>query len=64
MDPTSRRIDLPKVYTGVFLICLAAIIMVAKSEDPSPLWQAIRFIFMGVGIFLYLWGRLFSRGAA
>lgn len=64
MDLDSRKKDLPKIYTGVLLICLAALTMLVKSEDPARAWSFVRFALMGAGIFLYLWGRLFSRGEA
>ena len=64
MPEPSRRIDRPKIFAGVILICVAALLMLAGGESPSPLVKTLRTGLLGLGIFLYLRGRFFSREEA
>jgi hypothetical protein len=62
MKTPSRKIDRKKIFAGVFFICLAVLLMLLGEEHASPTFQAIWVSLLGWGVFLYLWGRFFSRG--
>jgi hypothetical protein len=64
MKDTSRNIDRKKVYTGVVFLCAAVLLMLIGQENPSPIFNILWVILLGVGLLLYLWGRFFSRGSA
>ena len=60
--PTRKKIDRKKIFSGVFFICLAVLLMLLGEEHPSPTLRGIWVSLLGLGLFLYLWGRFFSRG--
>lgn len=62
MKEPSRNIDRKKVFPGVLLLCLGVLLMLMGRENASPIWQVTWLILLGLGLFLYLWGRFFSRG--
>lgn len=63
MKEQPRNIDRKKVFSGVLLLCGAVLLMLLTRESASAVWQVIWVSFLGLGLFLYLWGRFFSRGA-
>jgi energy-converting hydrogenase Eha subunit E len=64
MKDTSRNIDRQKVYIGVLLLCVGAVLMLVGQEVASPAFKMVWVALFGVGVFFYLWGRFFSRGSA
>ena len=54
-------VDRKKILGGVLLIFAGAVLMLAGRENPPILLQIIYTLLLGVGLFLYLWGRFFSR---
>jgi len=61
MKDSFRNVDRPKVFTGVFLVCLAVILMLIEREGTPLFLKVLRFIFLSAGLGLYVWGRFFSR---
>ncbi len=64
MPEASRKINKPKVLTGVILICAGVLIMLMGEESASPFLKTLWVGLLGVGIFFYIWGRFFSRDEA
>lgn len=64
MEDIWGNMDRKKVYTGIGLLCAAVLLMLIGQENPSPIFNILWVILLGVGLFLYLWGRFFSRGSA
>jgi hypothetical protein len=64
MQESSRKIDRQKVFTGVILLCTGAILMLLGQEISSPFYKTAWMALLAVGVFLYLWGRFFSREEA
>jgi hypothetical protein len=62
MREPSRNIDRKKVFSGVLFICVAVLLMLMGEKHASPTLQGIWMSLLGMGVFLYLWGRFFSRG--
>ncbi len=62
MREPSRNIDRKKVFSGVLSICVAVLLMLMGEKHVSPTLQGIWMSLLGLGVFLYLWGRFFSRG--
>ena len=62
MEEPKPNIDRKKILSGVFFICLAVLLMLLAEKYPSPTLQGIWVSLLGLGLFLYLWGRFFSRG--
>ena len=62
MKKPSRNIDRKKVFSGVLFICLAVLLMLLGEKHASPTLQGFWVFLLGLGVFLYLWGRFFSRG--
>lgn len=62
MKEPSRNIDRGKIFSGVFFICLAVLLMLLGEKHASPILQGVWVSLLGLGLFLYLWGRFFSRG--
>ena len=62
MEKPKRNIDRKKIFSGVFFICLAVLLMFLGEKNASPTLQGIWVSLLGLGVFLYLWGRFFSRG--
>lgn len=50
------------MYAGVFLLCLAVLMMLAFQESSHRAVQALWILLLGLGLLLYLWGRFFSGG--
>ena len=61
MEEPQRNIDRKKIFSGVFFICLAVLLMLLGEKHASPILQGIWVSLLGLGLFLYLWGRFFSR---
>ena len=61
-EPSRKKIDRKKVFSGVFFICLAVLLMLLGEKHALPTLQGIWVSLLGLGLFLYLWGRFFSRG--
>jgi len=61
MKEPSPNIDRKKVFSGVFFLCVAVFLMLLGTENASLLWQVIWVCLLGLGLFLYLWGKYFSR---
>ena len=64
MQELPRKIDRPKVFIGVFLLCSGAILMLLGQEISSPYFKTVWMGLLAAGIFFYLWGRFFSREEA
>ena len=64
MQDTSRNIDRQKIYIGVLLLCVGAVLMLVSQEIDSPAFKMAWMVPFGLGVFFYLWGRFFSRGRA
>ena len=64
MPELSRKINRPKVFTGVILLCTGSILMLLGQEISSPFFKTAWMTLLAVGIFFYLWGRFFSREEA
>ena len=62
MKEPPRKFDRKKIFSGVFFICLAVLLMLLGEKHASPTLRGIWVSLLGLGIFLYLWGRFFSRG--
>jgi hypothetical protein len=62
MKEPSRNIDRKKVFPGVLFLCVAVLLMLMGKENASPLWQVVWVSLLGLGLFLYLWGRFYSKG--
>jgi hypothetical protein len=62
MKEPSRNIDRKKVFPGVVFLCAAVLLMLMRRENSSLVWGTIWVGLLGLGLFLYLWGRFFSRG--
>jgi hypothetical protein len=62
MKDPPPNIHRKKVFSGVLFMCVAVLLMLMGRENASPLWQVIWVSLLGLGFFLYLWGRFFSRG--
>ncbi len=56
--------DRKKIYAGVVLLCAAALLMLIGQDIPSPSFRVLWVVLLGAGLFLYLWGRFFSRDRA
>lgn len=62
MADSARKIDRSKILTGVALLCAAVLLMLMEKEEGVPVLKGIWMSLLGAGLFLYLWGRFFSRG--
>ncbi len=62
MQEPPRKIERKKVFPGVLLVCVAVLLMLVSRENPSPVWKVLWVVLLGIGLFLYLQGRFFSRG--
>jgi hypothetical protein len=62
MKEPSRNVDRKKVFYGVLFICVAVLLMLMGEKHASPTWQGVWVSLLALGLFLYLWGRFFSRG--
>ena len=61
MHELSHKIDRQKLFTGVILLCIGALLMILGQEISSPFYKTAWMGLLGVGIFFYLWGRFFSQ---
>jgi hypothetical protein len=61
MPEPSRKINKQKVFIGVILVCAGVLMMLMGEESASPVFKTMWVGLLGLGIFLYLWGRFFSR---
>ena len=62
MKESYRNIDRKKAFTGVFLVCLAVILMLVERDSTPISLKVIRVVLLSAGLGLYVWGRFFSRG--
>ncbi len=59
-----RPVDRTKIYIGIFLLCISAIIMLSKMDSAYPFLRAVWIGLFAAGLCFYLWGRFFSRGSS
>jgi hypothetical protein len=61
MSKNRANINRPRVFSGVIILCGSVLLMIIKNKDISLTWQLIWLLFFGLGIYLYIWGRFFSK---
>ncbi len=61
MSKNRANINRQRVFSGVIILCGSVLLMIVKNKDISLTWQLIWLLFFGLGIYLYIWGRFFSK---